>query len=200
MSPQAMVMAGAFTGAVIGVNPIVLFLVISGRKSTVSPAAPTANAISNATAPPAISKPTPTEASPAAQPPLNSSTGKIRVKYSRDPKTHVRQIVLEDAPRPRASTVIYRSQRPAWGLISPNDEWVVMNERMSSDGSGERLFQRKAGGALQHQPAEETGNNPASLREKGAKAHLNASKTVATGWENDGHKLTLALTHRATAD
>ena len=123
----------------------------------------------------------------------------------------MRQIAVEDGARPGTQTVIYQSQRPAWALVSPNGEWIAINERSSSDGGGARLFQHAAGGALQYQPADATGNNPPGLREDVWKAYLNASKADAntprrnvtidaTGWDNNGQKLTLAVTHLATPD
>lgn len=218
-----MLLLGAFLAAVLVINAIVLSVFLRNRTASASSPQRTATALPlvAATAEPqqraAPVVPSAATTSPvaatnvAAQSSAPQHSSRIRVKYSRDPKTHIRSIAIEDAGHPGASTVLYQSPRPAWALVSPNDEWVVVNERASSDGGGARLYRRQNNDSVQYAPSDGASNDSVPLRDAVWKAYLAVTHgdssaprhnvTIdATGWDNDGRKLVLAVTHLPNRD
>jgi hypothetical protein len=138
---------------------------------------------------------------------VTSTSGKVRLKYLRDPKSKLRQVSIEDASEPNSTTVLYQAQRPAWALISPDDQYVVVNER-TNEGGGATLFHRETAKNGGYAPDGGESSRDA-LREKVWKAFLEATHadsnsprtnvTIdATGWESGAPKLNLSVSYLAT--
>src|SRR5437660_8195819 len=139
---------------------------------------------------------------------FTSTSGKLQTKYSRDRKTKIRRITVEDAHRPGATTVLCDSKQPAWALISPDDQWIAVNQRQGA-GGGVRLYRRSSTSSAQYDQDEGTGQQNSQLQERIWQSYLQAMRadpgtprrgaTIdATGWENDSRKVDVAVLFLAT--
>jgi YARHG domain len=133
-----------------------------------------------------------------------SPSGKIRIKYLRSKGNPVRQIVLENVARPGDSKVFFEHERNAWVLVSPDDEWIALNNRPSAGRSELQLYHRQRADTLNYEIPE--GFRDGDGRPENAVWHsyLEAiglppetqreSVTIdATGWENDSKKLNVSV-------
>jgi YARHG domain len=224
MSRRAIVVLTVFLGALVIANIVVLAIWLPGRKSghasessnltTTAAKASSAPAARNNASPAGITTAT---SSPAAiaygdfalERQVTSASGNLRIKYLRDHKTKIRRIAVEDVHRPGGSAVLCESKRAAWALISPDDQWIVVDDRGATDGGGARLYRRNSDASIPFVLAQETG--APSPQDMVWKAYLNATHadpntprrgvTIdATGWENDSRKLDVSVAYLPTRD
>jgi hypothetical protein len=227
MSRRAIVLVAIFLGALLIANIIVVATWLPNRKTdatkreasnSTSVASPATSASSprNNTTPAATVGPA---SGNAAQPlvdfalerQLTSPSGNIRIKYFRDRKTKMRRIALEDVRRPGTDAVLCESKRAVWALVSPDDQWVAVNERNVADEGGIRLYHRESDSSLRDAGAEGSGPQGHTLQDTVWLSYLNATHadpntprrgiTVdATGWEGDSRKLNLSVAYLPARD
>ena len=139
---------------------------------------------------------------------FGSPSGNLQIKYFRDRKTKTRRITVEDAHRPGVTTVLCESKQPAWALVSPDDQWIAVNQRQGA-GGGVRLYRHGSTSSVQYDPIEGTGPQNSQLPETIWQSYLQAmhadsgtprrGATVdATGWENDSRKLDVSVVFVST--
>jgi YARHG domain len=134
-----------------------------------------------------------------------SPSGKIRIKYVRSKGNPVRQIVLESVARPQDSTVFFEHQRNAWLLVSPNDEWIALNNRPKPAESELQVYHRTNADSLKYEIPEdfrgddrplETAVWNYYLQTMGLPEDTQPDGVImdATGWDNDSRKLAISVT------
>ena len=139
---------------------------------------------------------------------FTSPSGKLQIKYSRDRKTKIRRITVEDAHRPDVTSVLCESKQPAWALVSPDDQWIAVNQRQGA-GGGVRLYRRGGASSVQYDPVEGTGQQNPQLQEmiwqnylRAMHADLGMPRRGATidgaAWENDSRKLDVSVAFVST--
>ena len=139
---------------------------------------------------------------------FTSPSGNLQIKYFRDRKTKIRRIAVEDAHRPGVTTVLCESKQPAWALVSPDDQWIAVNQRQGA-GGGLRLYRHGGTSSVQYDPVEGTGPQNPQLQEMIWQSYLQAmhadpgtprrGATIdATGWENDSRKLDVSVAFVST--
>jgi hypothetical protein len=139
---------------------------------------------------------------------LTSPSGNLQIKYSRDRKTKIRRIVVEDAHRPGVTSVLCESKQPAWVLVSPDDQWIAVNQRQAA-GGGVRLYRRGSTSSIQYDPVEGTGPQNSQVQETIWQTYLRAMNadpgtprrgaTIdATGWEDDSRRLDISVVFLST--
>ncbi len=132
-----------------------------------------------------------------------SPSGNLRIKYLRDRKAKLRRIALEDVHHPGPSEVLCEYKRSAWVLVSPNDEWIALDERSDPQGGGVRLYRRHGADGVHYEAAENAVNAP-PLQDSVWHAYLDATQndpntpregvTIdATNWGSDSQKLGLSV-------
>ena len=95
------------------------------------------------------------------------------------------------------------NKRSAWVLVSPNDEWIALDERSDPQGGGVRLYRRHSADGVHYEPSENAVNTP-SLQDSVWHAYLEATEndpntpregvTIdATNWGSDSEKLGLSV-------
>src|ERR1700693_370538 len=133
-----------------------------------------------------------------------SASGNIRVKYARSKENPVRQIVLESVNHAGESKVFFEYQRNAWILISPNDQWIVLNNRPRAGHSELQLYQHEGQGSLDYAAPEEVQGPDTQLdqivwkyylQELGLPAETPREGVAidAVGWEADSKKLAVTV-------
>ena len=139
---------------------------------------------------------------------FTSPSGNLQIKYFRDRKTKIRRIAVEDAHRPGVTTVLCESKQPAWALVSPDDQWIAVNQRQGA-GGGVRLYRRGGTSSVQYDPVEGTGQQNPQLQEMiwqnyllATHADLGTPRRGATidgtAWENDSRKLDVSVAFVST--
>ena len=139
---------------------------------------------------------------------FTSPSGNLQIKHLRDRKTKIRRIAVEDAHRPGAATVLCESKQPAWALVSPDDQWIAVNERHGA-GGGVRLYRRSSTSSVQYDQVEGTGEQNSQLQEIIWQSYLQAmhadpgeprrGATIdASSWENDSRKLDVSVVFLST--
>ena len=225
MSRRSIALVAVFLGALLVANILFLAIWLPGRKSGETKSAP-ANSMTSASAPaaPSVSGSSPAgktagsvanRAEPAGdfalERQLSSSSGNIRISYFRNRNTKIRRVTVEDAKHPGASTVLSESKQTVWVLVSPDDQWIAVNERDTVNGGGVRLYRREGDSSGRYVPANDTGAQGRTLQDAVWQSYANASHvepnaprrnvTVdATAWENDSRRLNLAVAYLATRD
>jgi hypothetical protein len=221
MSRRAIIVVVASIGAIIIVNIVVLAFWLPRRTNSsakveqVNPATASvqgpAQSVASGTVPPASgSAPAPSAikqpAGFAVERQVVSASGNLRVKYLRDRKTKLRRITVEDAHRPEMSTVLCESKHTAWAVVSPDDQWIAIDERTGADGGGARLYHRN-GSSIRYDPA----SGGPDLQDAIWKVYLSTTHgdlntprrgvTIdATAWENDSRKLDISVAYLPSAD
>jgi YARHG domain-containing protein len=155
-------------------------------------------------------------APPQAQPGMRverqvlSPSGKLRIEYMRDRQQGLRQIALQDVHNPANTTVLAQYKRNAWVVISPDDAWIVLNNRDAAEG-GAQLYHRLSTGPLKYEvPAELRGTGNAlpdivwQTYLSGTQQDPGTDRTRVTidgiAWEPDSHRVTLSVAPIATKD
>jgi YARHG domain-containing protein len=221
MSRRAIVVVVASIGAIIIVNIVVLAFWLPRRTNSsakveqVNPATALvpgpAQSVASGTVPPARSSapgPSAVEqpAGFAIERQVVSASGNLRIKYLRDRKTKLRRITVEDARRPEMSAVLCESKHTAWAVVSPDDQWIAIDERPGPDGGGARLYHRN-GSSVRYDPA----SRGPDLQDAIWKVYLSATHgdlntprrgvTIdATAWENDSRKLDISVAYLPSTD
>ena len=141
---------------------------------------------------------------------FTSPSGNLQIKCVRDRKTKIRRITLENAHRPGVTTVLCESKQPIWALVSPDDQWIAVNQRQAA-GGGVRLYRRAGPSSVQYDPVEGTDPQNPQLQEMIWQSYLRAmhgdpgtprgrATIDATGWENDSRKLNVSLVFLSTTE
>ena len=130
-------------------------------------------------------------------------SGQLRVRYLRDRQQGIRQIALQEVKNPANETVLAQYKRNAWVVVSPNDDWIILETREKGD-SGVQLFHRVSTSPLKYEVPEELRASGSELREMIWQTYLDDTQqdpnldrrrvTIdATQWEPDSQKVTLSV-------
>jgi hypothetical protein len=141
---------------------------------------------------------------------ITSSSGNLAVTYRRDRKSKLRRITVEDVHRPGLSAVLCESKRAAWALVSPDDQWIAVDERNATDGGGARLYHRSGNSSVQYVVAEGADSKDRALQGTVWQSYLSATHadpnkprrgvTIdATGWESDSRKIDVCVAYLPSA-
>ena len=131
------------------------------------------------------------------------ATSGSRTLWSKGNPVH--QIVLENVQHPDQTKVFLEYERSAWILISPDDQWIVLNNRPKAGHSEIQLYQHSGPGALDYTVPDEMQGNEARLDQVVWKYYLQElqldSDTLrdgvavdAVGWDADSKKLAVTVT------
>jgi YARHG domain len=225
MSRRAIVLVAIFLGALLAANIIVVAIWLPNRKtgaakreastslasSITSASSPSNNTTPAATVGSASGNAAQINVDSALERQLTSASGNIRIKYFRDRKTKMRRIALEDARRPGADAVLCESKHTVWALVSPDDQWVAVNERNAADGGGVRLYHRENDSSLRYVLAQDSSPQGRTLQDMVWLSYVSVTHadpntqrrgvTVdATGWEGDSRKLDLSVAYLPTRE
>jgi hypothetical protein len=225
MSRRAIVLVAIFLGALLAANIIVVAIWLPNRKtgaakreastslasSITSASSPSNNTTPAATVGSASGNAAQINVDSALERQLTSASGNIRIKYFRDRKTKMRRIALEDVRRPGADAVLCESKHTVWALVSPDDQWVAVNERNAADGGGVRLYHRENDSSLRYALAQGSSPQGRTLQDMVWLSYVSAthadpntqrrSVTIdATGWEGDSRKLDLSVAYLPTRE
>jgi hypothetical protein len=228
MSRRTIALIGVFLGALVIANIIVVAIWLPNRKTGVAKreasnstfvASPATSASPPPNNKPSAAATTGPASGNTAQPAGNfalerqvtSPSGHIHIKYFRDPKAKMRRIALEDVRRPGTDTVLCESKHTLWALVSPDDQWIAVNERNAADGGGIRLYHRESDSSARYLLAEGSGPQGHTLQDTVWLSYIRATHadpntprrgvTVdATGWEGDSRKLNLSVAYLPAPD
>jgi hypothetical protein len=139
-----------------------------------------------------------------------SPSGSLRIKYLRNRKEKLRRITLEDAHQPATSAVLCDFKLNAWLLISPDDQWIALNDHSRDDSAGARLYHRTNSSVVRYETTDAAPAGGQPLQDTVWSTYLAATQrdpqtkrdhvTIdATAWENDSRKLTLSVAYLAVA-
>jgi hypothetical protein len=216
MSRRAVTLVVVFLGVLLAGNIVVLSVWLpswKGRAGNLQSANRTI--ISSPATPSQPNNTPPAPAVPAApssdlvlERQFTSPSGNLQIKYFRDRKTKIRRITVEDAHRPGITTVLCESKQPAWALVSPDDQWIAVNQRQGA-GGGVRLYRHGGTSSVQYDPVEGTGQQNSQLQEMIWQSYLRTmhadpgtprrGATIdATGWENDSRKVDVSVVFVST--
>ena len=217
MSRRAVILVVVFLGVLLAGNIVILGIWLPIWKSRAANVqSPKRTIVSSPATPSELTNHTPVAPAGTAAPAsdlvlerqLTSSSGNLQIKSFRDRNTKIRRIMVEDAHRPGVTAVLCDSKQPAWALVSPDDQWIAVNQRHGA-GGGVRLYRRSGTSSLQYDPVEGTGVQDSQLQEIIWQSYLQAmhadagtprrGATIdATGWENDSRKLDVSVVFLST--
>ncbi|HEY1583686.1 MAG TPA: YARHG domain-containing protein [Chthoniobacterales bacterium] len=182
---------------------------------TAAPAAVPANGAvaTNKPAPVVRQHPTP----PPIQPGMHlerqvvTASGNLRVRYLRDRAKGVREITLQDAHSPANETLLAQYKRNAWVVVSPNDDWVILETREKGEEAGVQLYHRVSATPLKYEVPEDLRADGSRLRDVVWQTYLDQTQqdpnidprrvTIdATAWGPDSEKVTLSIAPLPTKD
>jgi hypothetical protein len=219
MSRRTIALISVFFGGLVIANVLVLAIWLPHRNNNpAQPAAPkvatsapggSPTALNTSSAPPGPNQPNNSAGEFAVERQVPSASGNLRIKYLRDRKTKTRRIAVEDAHRSDGGTVLCESKRTIWALISPDDQWIAVQERGASGDGSVKLYHRSSDGSAQFAPVQAAG--PTGLQDTIWKAYLAAVQadpntplrgaTIdANAWESDSRKLDLSVVYLAGAN
>ena len=132
-----------------------------------------------------------------------SPSGKLRIQYMRDREKGLRQIALQDARNSANTTVLAQYKRNAWAVISPDDEWIVLNNRDGA-AAGAQLYHRTSAAPLKYEVPPELRGVGAGLQDvvwqnyladtqQGADTDRSHVTIDGIAWEPDAHRVTLSV-------
>jgi hypothetical protein len=219
MSRRTVILVVVFLGALLAGNIVILGIwlpIWKNRAATVSPANRTIVSSPATPSEPTNHASVATAGTVAPSPDLvverqfTSPSGNLQIKYVRDRKTKIRQITVEDARHPGVTTVLCESKQPAWALVSPDDQWIAVNQRQGA-GGGVGLYRRGVTSSVQYDPVEGKSAQNSQLQEVIWQSYLQAmhidagtprrGATIdATGWENDSRKLDVSVAFLSTPE
>ena len=153
---------------------------------------------------------------PAVQPGMHlerqllSPSRNLRIEYSRDRQRGIRQISLRDARNASNTTVLAQYKRNAWVVVSPDDEWVVLNTRDGAE-NGAQLYHRVSSSPLKYEVPAELRANAGGLQNVVWQSYLKATQQDASAersrmtidgiaWEPDSHRVSVSVAPIATKD
>ena len=139
-----------------------------------------------------------------------SPSGKLAIQYLRDRQQGIRQIALQDAKNPANTTVLAQYKRNAWVVLSPDDEWIVLNSR-DGTANGAQLYHRVSTAPLKYEVPQELRGTAGGLQDVVWQAYLgdtqqdpntDRSRVTVDGiaWEPDSHRVTLSVAPIASKD
>ena len=217
MSRRAVILVVVFLGVLLAGNIVILGIWLPIWKNRVANVQPGNRTIVSSPATP--SQPnnnTPVAPAGTATPSsdlvlerqIGSPSGNLQIEYFRDRKTKIRRIAVEDAHRPGVTSVLCESKQPAWALVSPDDQWIAVNQRQGA-GGGVRLYRRNGTSSVQYDSVEGTGQQNSQLQDMIWQSYLQAmhadpgtprrGATIdATGWENDSRKVDVSVVFLST--
>jgi len=175
-------------------------------------AAPSEAAPRSVSKPPARKQPVPPQAPAGMQlvRKVMSPSGKLAIQYLRDRQQGIRQIALQDAKNPANTTVLAQYKRNAWVVLSPDDEWIILNSR-DGTASGAQLYHRVSTAPLKYEVPQELRGTAGGLQDVVWQAYLgdtqqdpntDRSRVTVDGiaWEPDSHRVTLSVAPIASKD
>ena len=184
----------------------------SAAPSPVASVAPAQSVVTSNTASASVHHPSPppVQAGMHLERQVLSASGNLRVRYLRDREHGIRQISIQDVHNPGNETLLAQYQRTAWVVVSPNDDWIVLQKR-DKDERGVQLFRRISSAPLKFEVPAELQANGSSLRELIWQSYLEATHedpamdvqrvTIdATSWEPDSQRVTFSITPVPTKD
>jgi hypothetical protein len=216
VSPRALVIGGVALALILLVNIVVLTIYLprlvrppaAPQTAAAAPASPLNPGPSSTNPPPAkhVAKPE----GDVVQRSEVSPSGNIRVKYARRKGGPVRQIIIEPAAGLGDSKVLFEHQRNAWVVISPNDEWIALNNRPKPGESHLTLYRRTRPNTVDFAPAEDIAVEGLPLEDAVWNHYVEAmglppntpreAATIdAVRWENDS-TLTISVAVTPLAD
>ncbi len=203
MSRRAITIIVVFLAALLIANIVILAIWLPTHKNTTGKLQ-TSNIVPGSPGTPAVAAAPPGDFVLERQ--LTSPSGNIQISYFRNPKTKMRRIAVEDAHRPGSSAVLYESTHNAWVLVSPDDQWIVVNERTGADGGGARIYRGSGSSPVRYTVTDGAGPEGRGLQDMVWQSYLNATHASpntprrgvtidATNWENDSRKLNLSVSY-----
>jgi hypothetical protein len=198
---------GALFGAVLLANIFVLvtYLTRTSQSPVAKPATPPSQPSASVAKKAATVSRVPLGAGETVQREELSASGNIRLKYVRRKGNPLRQIVLEGVNQPGQPKVLLEYQRNAWVLISPNDEWIALNNRPGVGQSEVQLYHHDGPGPLDYSISEDKREPDDQidhvvwnyyLQELGLPPETARDGVAidAVGWDADSKKLTVTVT------
>jgi hypothetical protein len=154
--------------------------------------------------------PPPVQAGMRVERQVVTPSGNLRIEYMRDRQKGIRQIALQDAHNPANTAVLAKYKRNAWVVVSPNDEWVVLNNRDGAE-SGAQLYHRVSTAPLKYEIPEGLRANGGALQDVVWQSYLGDTQQAADtdrsrvtidgiAWEPDSHKISVSVAPIATKD
>ena len=148
-------------------------------------------------------------AAPQAQPGMRvvrqvlSPSGKLRIEYMRDRQSGLRQIALQDTQNAANTAVLAQYKRNAWVVLSPNDDWLVLNTRDGAE-DGAQLYHRVSAAPLKYEVPAELRAPGSALQDVVWQTYLddtqqdpNTDRNQVTidglTWEPDSQRVTLSV-------
>ena len=134
---------------------------------------------------------------------LLTPSGNLRIQYLRDRQKGIRQLALQDVHNPANTAVLAQYKRNAWVVVSPNDEWIVLNTRDGAE-SGAQLYHRTGNAPLKYEVPEGLRLVGSRLYDEVWQSYLKATQQPADtdrsrvtidgiAWEPDSHKVSLSI-------
>ena len=135
---------------------------------------------------------------------LVTPSGNLRIQYLRDRQKGMHQISLQDAHNPANTTVLVEYKRNAWVVVSPNDEWLILNTRDGIE-NGAQLYHRTSNAPLKYEIPEGLRGNGGGLQAEVWQSYLKETQQAADttdrsrvtidgiAWEPDSHKVSLSV-------
>jgi hypothetical protein len=132
-----------------------------------------------------------------------TASGNLRILYLRDRARDIREIAFQDAQNPSNQTVLADYKRNAWVVVSPNDDWVILETRDKGD-SGVQLYHRVSVSPLKYEVPQELQASGRGLRDVIWQSYLSDTQqdpniessrvTIdATSWEPDSQRVSLSV-------
>jgi len=139
-----------------------------------------------------------------------TASGHLRILYLRDRQRGIREIAFQDAQNPSNQTVLADYNRNAWVVVSPNDDWVILETRDKGE-SGVQLYHRVSDSPLKYEVPQELQAGGSGLRDVIWQSYLSDTQqdpnidprrvTIdATSWEPDSQRVTLSVSPVPTKD
>src|SRR5262245_665837 len=137
-----------------------------------------------------------------------SPSGKLRIQYLRDRQHGIREIALQDANNSANTIILAQYRRNAWVVISPNDDWLVLNTRDGTD-NGAQLYHRVSATPLKYEVPQGLQGKGGTLQDLAWQTYLtetrqdpNTDRSRVTidgiAWDSNSQQITLSVAPIAT--
>jgi len=138
-------------------------------------------------------------------------SGSLRIRYLRDRAAGTREIAVQDAHNPANEMVLTQYKRTAWVVVSPNDDWIVLERRDKGEEGTVQLFHRVSTAPLKYEVPTELQARGANLRDQIWQSYLSDTQqdpnidsrrvTIdATAWDPASQKITLNVSPLPSKD
>src|SRR2546423_1409263 len=132
-----------------------------------------------------------------------SPSGNLRIEYLRDRQRGIRQISLKDAHNAANTAILAQYKRNAWVVVSPDDQWIVLNNRDGTD-SGAQIYHRGSAVPLKYAVPDELRANGSGLQDlvwqsylEGTQQDPNTERSRVTidgiAWQPDSHHVSISV-------